>query len=67
MAPQHGDVEEMRASAKELAGLGVEEIVDHSAELIAGLGQAPVLIGHSYGGLFVEPLLDRGLGRAASP
>jgi pimeloyl-ACP methyl ester carboxylesterase len=29
-----------------------------------GLDQSPVLIGHSYGGLFVELLLDRGLGRA---
>jgi pimeloyl-ACP methyl ester carboxylesterase len=26
--------------------------------------EPPVLIGHSYGGLFVELLLDRGLGRA---
>ena len=59
-----GDVEEMRATADESAGLGVQEIVDHYAELIEGLEQPPVLIGHSYGGLFVELLLDRGLGRA---
>ena len=59
-----GDVEEMRETADESAGLGVQEIVDHYAELIDGLDQPPVLIGHSYGGLFVELLLDRGLGRA---
>jgi pimeloyl-ACP methyl ester carboxylesterase len=59
-----GDVEEMRETADESAGLGVQEIVDHYAELIEGLDQPPVLIGHSYGGLFVELLLDRGLGRA---
>lgn len=60
---KHGDVEEMRESAEESAGLGVTEIVDHYAELIRALAD-PVLVGHSYGGLFVELLLDRGLGRA---
>jgi pimeloyl-ACP methyl ester carboxylesterase len=61
---KHGDVEEMRESADESAGLGVQEIVDHYAALIRELERPPVLIGHSYGGLFVELLLDRGLGRA---
>jgi alpha-beta hydrolase superfamily lysophospholipase len=54
----------MRETADESAGLGVEEIVDHYEALIRDLDQPPVLIGHSYGGLFVELLLDRGLGRA---
>ena len=61
---KQGDVEQMRESADESAGLGVQEIVDHYEELIRELEQPPVLIGHSYGGLFVELLLDRGLGRA---
>ena len=61
---KHGDVEEMRETAEESAGLGVREIVDHYQALIEALEQPPVLIGHSYGGLFVELLLDRGLGRA---
>jgi pimeloyl-ACP methyl ester carboxylesterase len=61
---KHGEVEEMRETGDESAGLGVQEIVDHYAALIGELAQAPVLIGHSYGGLFVELLLDRGLGRA---
>ena len=34
------------------------------AASIRALDQPPVLIGHSYGGLFVELLLDRGLARA---
>jgi pimeloyl-ACP methyl ester carboxylesterase len=42
----------------------VQEIVDHYASLIDELPWPPVLVGHSYGGLFVELLLDRGLGRA---
>jgi alpha-beta hydrolase superfamily lysophospholipase len=61
---KHGDVEEIRETAEGSAGLGVQEIVDHYAALIGELDQPPVLIGHSYGGLFVELLLDRGLGRA---
>jgi len=61
---KQGDVEEMREAAEESAGLGVQEIVDHFEGLISDLEQPPVLIGHSYGGLFVELLLDRGLGRA---
>src|SRR5205085_152471 len=61
---KHGDVEEMRATADESAGLGVKEIIDHYEGLIRQLDQPPVLLGHSYGGLFVELLLDRGLGRA---
>jgi len=61
---KQGDVEEMRETADDSAGLGVEEIVNHYAALIGELEQPPVLIGHSYGGLFVELLLDRGLGRA---
>ena len=61
---KHGEVEEIRETAGDVAGLGVQEIVDHYAGLIEKMGQPPVLIGHSYGGLFVELLLDRGLGGA---
>jgi pimeloyl-ACP methyl ester carboxylesterase len=45
-------------------GLGLNEIVDHYEELIRELDEPPILIGHSFGGLIVELLLDRGLGRA---
>jgi pimeloyl-ACP methyl ester carboxylesterase len=61
---KQGDVEELRETAEASAGLGVQEIVDHYEQLVGDLDQPPVLIGHSYGGLFVELLLDRGLGRA---
>ena len=59
-----GDVEELRADTDELKGLGIAEIVDHYEQQIRALDQPPVLIGHSFGGLIVELLLDRGLGRA---
>jgi pimeloyl-ACP methyl ester carboxylesterase len=59
-----GDVEELREDTEELPGLGLNEIVAHYEGLIRGLDQPPVLIGHSFGGLIVELLLDRGLARA---
>jgi pimeloyl-ACP methyl ester carboxylesterase len=61
---KQGDVEQLREDAEELAGLGLNEIVDHYAALISKLDQPPVLIGHSFGGLIVELLLDQSLGRA---
>jgi pimeloyl-ACP methyl ester carboxylesterase len=48
----------------ELAGLTIRRIVDHFDTLIRALGQPPIIIGHSFGGLFAELLLDRGLGAA---
>src|SRR5436190_5780403 len=47
-----------------LGTLGITEIVDHYAKIIRELDEPPVLIGHSFGGLFVQMLLDRGLGSA---
>src|SRR5436190_16908322 len=61
---KHGEVEELRESSDEIKGLGLAEIVDHYEAQVRALERPPVLIGHSYGGLIVELLLDRGLGRA---
>ena len=61
---KHGDVEQLRDESEELAGLGLGEIVDHYEALIRTLDEPPVIVGHSFGGLITELLLDRGLGRA---
>jgi alpha-beta hydrolase superfamily lysophospholipase len=61
---KQGTVEDLREEADEIKGLGLTEIVDHYASQVQALDEPPVLIGHSYGGLIVELLLDRGLGRA---
>jgi pimeloyl-ACP methyl ester carboxylesterase len=61
---KEGDVAELRESVEEIRGLGLTEIVDHYESLIQALDELPVLVGHSFGGLIVELLLDRGLGRA---
>jgi len=44
--------------------LGIGEIVDNYASIIRELDTPPILVGHSFGGLFVQMLLDRGLGAA---
>jgi alpha-beta hydrolase superfamily lysophospholipase len=61
---KESDVEDLREDTEALKGLGMAEIVDHYEEQIRALDEPPVLIGHSFGGLIVELLLDRGLGRA---
>lgn len=41
----------------------ISNLVDHYAEIIRSLPEPPVLIGHSFGGLIVQLLLDRDLGK----
>jgi pimeloyl-ACP methyl ester carboxylesterase len=57
-------VEDIRRDPSPLAGLGIGEIVDHYDRVVRALDEPPILIGHSFGGLFVQVLLDRGLGAA---
>jgi len=59
-----GDVDEVRRDPSALNGLGVTEIVDHYDRIVRGLSAPPVIMGHSFGGLVTELLLDRGLGAA---
>ena len=57
-------IAELRANpAPELAQLGVQEMVTHYAAIISQMPEPPIIIGHSFGGLFTQILLDRGLGR----
>ena len=57
-----GEVEEVRRDPSSLAGIGVTEIVNHYDKFIRTLDEPPILVGHSFGGLAVQILLDRGLG-----
>jgi pimeloyl-ACP methyl ester carboxylesterase len=56
--------EEIRKEPGKLAGLTIHEIVDHYAEIIQALPVPPIIMGHSFGGLFTQILLSRGLGCA---
>jgi pimeloyl-ACP methyl ester carboxylesterase len=53
-----------RAPHPDLARLTIGGIVDHYESLIRALPQSPIIMGHSYGGLVTQLLLDRGLGVA---
>jgi pimeloyl-ACP methyl ester carboxylesterase len=58
------DPEQLRRDPSPLRGLGITEVVDHYDAIIRGLDRPPIIIGHSFGGLFTQLLLDRGLGAA---
>lgn len=47
-----------------LAQLTFGKLVAHYSAIIKSLDEAPLLVGHSMGGLIVQLLLDRGLGAA---
>jgi pimeloyl-ACP methyl ester carboxylesterase len=56
--------EQLRHDPSPLRGLGIAEIIDHYETVIRGLDRPPIIIGHSFGGLHTQLLLDRGLGAA---
>jgi pimeloyl-ACP methyl ester carboxylesterase len=59
-----GDIEQLRADPSVMEHLGLGEIVDHYEAIIRALPEAPIIMGHSFGGAVTEILLDRGLGAA---
>lgn len=59
-----GSFAEAHANADSLAGTSVADVADHVAEVIAGLNQKPVVVGHSFGGLLVQIIAGRGIAAA---
>lgn len=57
-------IDELRRDPSSIAALGITEIVDHYERIIRALQTPPFIIGHSFGGLITQILLDRGLGAA---
>ena len=64
--PGHeGAIEEVRRNAPEkIADLGLNDVVKHYEKIIHEMEWPAILIGHSFGGLIVQILLDRGYGSA---
>src|SRR5256885_14432235 len=58
------DVEAVRHHPEVLKGLTLKKIVEHYERIIRVMERPPILMGHSFGGLIVQLLLDRGLGAA---
>lgn len=54
-------IEEIRNNPDLLSGVGIEEIFNHLANEIKKI-DSPILMGHSFGGLFVQKLLNIGIG-----
>jgi pimeloyl-ACP methyl ester carboxylesterase len=59
-----GEVEALRDDPSPIAALTVQDTVEHLAKVVGEVESPPVLIGHGFGGILVQLLLDRGLGAA---
>jgi pimeloyl-ACP methyl ester carboxylesterase len=56
-------IEELRAHPPEaLRHTGIPDIAAHYERIVRALPEAPIIMGHSTGGLIAQLLLDRGLG-----
>ncbi|HEV7659697.1 MAG TPA: alpha/beta hydrolase [Allosphingosinicella sp.] len=65
--PQIGEHEAAELNADPPAGFGglsIVRIADHLQAMIEALPEKPILLGHSFGGLLTQMLLDRGVGAA---
>lgn len=58
-------VTEAREHPERVANFGIDAVVQHFAAIAAALPEAPVVVGHSFGGLIAQKLLDLGYARAA--
>jgi non-heme chloroperoxidase len=56
--------EDLRRDPSSLEGIGIPQIVDALEAEIRKLPVKPIIMGHSFGGLFTQMLADRGLGVA---
>jgi len=59
-----GGIEQLRRDRGSFANLGLTDVVDHYEQIIRELETPPVIIGHGFGGLVTQILLDRGWGAA---
>lgn len=62
--PGVSELDEELDLSKAPADIRLGEVVDHYDAIVRGLPEPPILMGHSFGGLITQMLLDRGLGRA---
>ena len=59
-----GDIEQLRRNPSAIAKLGLADVVRHYEQIICQLDEPPIIIGHGFGGLVTQILLDRGWGAA---
>jgi pimeloyl-ACP methyl ester carboxylesterase len=56
--------EDLRREPSALAGLTAAQVADRYEQAIRALARPPIIMGHSFGGLFMQVMLNRGLGAA---
>lgn len=59
-----GDIAALRGDPSAMEDVGIQEVVEHYAKIIGALDEKPIIIGHSFGGLVAQILLDEGFGVA---
>ncbi|MGI5132308.1 alpha/beta hydrolase [Pseudonocardia sp. CA-107938] len=58
-------VEASRSNPDAIGDHGIDDVVAHVAGIIDGLPEAPILIGHSFGGMIAQKLLGQDRAKAA--
>src|SRR4051812_24677785 len=58
------EVEALREDPSPIEALSIPDTVAHLTEIIRGLERPPFIMGHSFGGVLTQILLDHGLGAA---
>ncbi|MFB4267937.1 alpha/beta hydrolase [Nonomuraea sp. GTA35] len=58
------EVEALRKNPEVMNGRGVTEVADFYEKIVREQDRPPIIVGHSFGGLITQILLDRGLGAA---
>jgi len=56
------EVEALNADPKPIEDLTVPAVVEHLESVVSQIEPAPILMGHSAGGVFMQVLMDRGYG-----
>ena len=58
------EVEALNENPSPIEALTIPAVVEHLEGIVGGLDRAPIIMGHSGGGLFTQILLDHGYGAA---
>jgi pimeloyl-ACP methyl ester carboxylesterase len=64
--PGHeGNIEDVRRNAPEkIADLGLGDVIGYYENILKNMDKQPIIIGHSFGGLVTQVLIDKGYGTA---
>ncbi|HTY72388.1 MAG TPA: alpha/beta hydrolase [Actinomycetes bacterium] len=58
-------VDAARENPESVAGIGIDDVVEHYSSVVDSLQSPPIVIGHSFGGMIAEKLLGMDRARAA--